>query len=235
MPQQQTATFYTYDIHGNVDILLQDYKGITEMSGTENRFKRITYHYDLISGKVNAVIYQPPFYNSSNNSWTINKDAFYHRYHYDAENRLTEVETSRDKIVWEPDAAYQYYKHGPLARTEYGQQRVQGIDYAYTLQGWLKGVNSTALSAASAGICPEGTVLAASLDVFSREQYSQPLIYKASQEINFEPGFEIQSNLGHEDTLARGQDTLSHERGDARVCVATTCMPPRVERAESEQ
>ncbi len=26
-----------------------------------------------------------------------------------------------------------------------GQERVQGLDYAYTLQGWLKGVNSTSL------------------------------------------------------------------------------------------
>jgi len=188
-PQQHTATFYTYDIHGNVDILLQDYKGITEMNGTENRFKRITYDYDLISGKVNAVNYQPPFYNSATNSWTNNKDAFYHQYHYDAENRLTKVETSRDKIVWETDATYQYYKHGPLARTEYGQQRVQGIDYAYTLQGWLKGVNSTALSAASAGSCPEGTVLGSELIVTGREQLGKPSIYTASQAIIFDPNF----------------------------------------------
>src|SRR5690606_36559623 len=37
------------------------------------------------------------------------------------------------------------YRHGPLARTAIGQQQVQGIDYAYTLQGWLKGINSTAV------------------------------------------------------------------------------------------
>lgn len=40
--------------------------------------------------------------------------------------------------------------HGPLARTElddvYG--KVQGVDYAYTLQGWLKGVNGTTASVA---------------------------------------------------------------------------------------
>lgn len=33
----------------------------------------------------------------------------------------------------------------PLGRTIIGQQQVQGIDYAYTLQGWLKGINSTAV------------------------------------------------------------------------------------------
>ncbi|HMJ48141.1 MAG TPA: RHS repeat-associated core domain-containing protein, partial [Ferruginibacter sp.] len=131
----KNATYYTYDIHGNVDNLLQDFKAISaDISDESNRFKRIAYGYDLISGKVNNVSYQP-------NQW----DAFYHKYEYDAENRITIVNTSRDKIVWERDAAYNYYKHGPLARTELGQLRVQGLDYAYTLQGWLKGLNNTGL------------------------------------------------------------------------------------------
>lgn len=127
------GTFYSYDIHGNVDTLVQHYKGVAE-AGVADKFKRITYDYDLISGKVNEVSYQPG-----------KDDAFYHRYSYDAENRLTGVETSRDKILWEEDARYSYYKHGPLARTVLGKLQVQGIDYAYTLQGWLKGVNSTNL------------------------------------------------------------------------------------------
>jgi hypothetical protein len=38
-----------------------------------------------------------------------------------------------------------YYKHGPLARVELGNDKVQGIDYAYTIQGWFKGVNSETL------------------------------------------------------------------------------------------
>ncbi|MCW3463666.1 RHS repeat domain-containing protein [Chitinophaga nivalis] len=126
-----SGTFYSYDIHGNVDTLLQDFK-VGAMDKWVNRFKRITYDYDLISGKVNQVNYQPG-----------NKDAVYHRYSYDAENRITNVETSYDSIYWEKDAFYQYYKHGPLARAVIGQQQVQGIDYAYTLQGWLKGVNSS--------------------------------------------------------------------------------------------
>lgn len=35
--------------------------------------------------------------------------------------------------------------HGPLARVELGENKVQGIDYAYTLQGWMKGINSSQL------------------------------------------------------------------------------------------
>jgi len=103
-------------------------------SGTNsNRFKKVVYQYDLISGKVNWVGYQPG-----------QVDAFYHRYIYDAENRLTDVETTKDSIYWNRDASYDYYKHGPLSRMVLGDQRVQGVDYAYTIQGWLKGVNSTA-------------------------------------------------------------------------------------------
>jgi len=140
------ASFYTYDIHGNVDTLVQDYgngsitasqniMNISRSGDVGNRFKKIVYRYDLISGKVNNVAYQPSML-----------DQFYHRYTYDAENRLTLVETSYDSATWEKDARYDYYKHGPLARTVIGEQMVQGMDYAYTIQGWLKGANSTSLN-----------------------------------------------------------------------------------------
>jgi YD repeat-containing protein len=127
------GTFYSYDIHGNVDTLLQDFnEGV--MKATGNRFKKIAYDYDLISGKVNKVSYQA--------DW---EDEFYHKYFYDAENRLTDVYSSTNGLLWQKDARYSYYRHGPLAKTILGQNQVQGIDYAYTLQGWLKGVNSTAV------------------------------------------------------------------------------------------
>ncbi|MCP9751013.1 DUF6443 domain-containing protein [Ferruginibacter sp. HRS2-29] len=141
------ATFYSYDIHGNVDTLLQDFRtgmgAITCLDNDTlkaNRFKKIVYNYDLISGKVNTVAYQPG-----------SADQFYHRYEYDAENKLTLVQTSKDKIYWEREATYDYYRHGPLARTVLGQNQVQGQDYAYTIEGWLKGVNSSAILAAATG------------------------------------------------------------------------------------
>jgi RHS repeat-associated protein len=124
------ASFYTYDIHGNVDTLLHDFR--TGSLSTNNEFKKIVYKYDLISGKVNNVAYQPG-----------KADAYYHSYYYDAENKLQYVKTSRDSIVWDYDARYSYYKHGPLSRTVLGENQVQGIDYAYTTHGWLKGVNAT--------------------------------------------------------------------------------------------
>lgn len=48
---------------------------------------------ELISGKVNMVMYQY--------GWG---DGFFHRYSYDAENRLTLEETSKESLVWEKEA-----------------------------------------------------------------------------------------------------------------------------------
>src|SRR5205085_6540051 len=115
------------------------------MNDNSARWKRITYQYDLISGKVNMVMYNTSYYDITTGSTTNPADPFYHRYSYDAENRLTLVETSPDSVIWEKDARYEYYLHGPLARVVLGDQQVQGLDYAYTIQGWLKGVNSSTL------------------------------------------------------------------------------------------
>jgi hypothetical protein len=125
------ATHYSYDIHGNVDSLVQDF---TELEDLGQRYKYITYTYDLVSGNVNTVHYQAG-----------KVDQLHHRYYYDADNRITNVYTSRDSIVWDQDAKYFYYLHGPMARTEIGNEKVQGMDYAYTINGWIKGVNSNTL------------------------------------------------------------------------------------------
>jgi RHS repeat-associated protein len=43
------------------------------------------------------------------------------------------------------------FSHGPLARTVLGQEQVQGLDYAYSINGWLAGTNSYALNYADMG------------------------------------------------------------------------------------
>ncbi len=121
------ATYYSYDVHGNVNSLYQYNNSM--IAG--NKFKRVDYEYDLISGKVNAVYYQKGA-----------KDQYSHKYDYDDDNRITNANTSKDGVIWDQDAKYFYYRHGPLARTELGDNKVQGEDFAYTLQGWIKGVNS---------------------------------------------------------------------------------------------
>ncbi len=116
------ATYYSYDIHGNVKSILQQVPGIKR--------KRTDYVYDLVSGKLNFVMYQ---YGK--------KDEFMHRYTYDSEGRLRQAYTSNDGFIWDKDADYIYYQHGLLARAELGEYRVQGLDNVYTLQGWTKGLN----------------------------------------------------------------------------------------------
>lgn len=123
----ENSTYYLYDIHGNVKEVVQN---VFELGA-----KKIQYDYDLISGNVKKVYYQRG-----------EVDQFLHWYEYDVDNRITDVRTSFDGFVWDHDAEYFYCKHGPLARTELGEHKVQGVDFAYTIQGWIKGVNSGILN-----------------------------------------------------------------------------------------
>jgi RHS repeat-associated protein len=118
----RTYTIYNYDPHGNVDWLVQTIPGIPAVA--------MKYDYDLISGKVTQVSYNPG-----------KRDEFYHRYGYDANNRLSTVKTSKEGHLWETEARYTYYLHGPVKRAVIGEDLVQGIDYTYTIHGWLKGLN----------------------------------------------------------------------------------------------
>ena len=155
------ATYYSYDPLGNVKSLWQQLDGLHEM-------KRLEYKYDLVSGKVNEVRYQ-----------FGKPDQFFYNYSYDADNRLIAATSgiADNGNGWKistpsNDAQYSYYLHGPLARTLIGSKFVQGIDYAYTLQGWLKYINGVQLDPqkdlgkdGTNGYAPD--VMAYSLDYFT--------------------------------------------------------------------
>ncbi len=125
------TTHYSYDEHGNLVWLSQDIPGLPVVN-----YQR--YEYELVSGNLLKTIYNEG-----------RSDALYHRYAYDADNRLVEVATSRDGYLWDRDARYHYYTGGALARREIGEDHLQGLDYTYTLQGWLKAVNHPSLDAAN--------------------------------------------------------------------------------------
>ncbi|MCR5886648.1 peptidoglycan DD-metalloendopeptidase family protein [Hymenobacter sp. J193] len=118
-----STTWYSYDELGRLIWMVQD----APTMGT----KTVDYTYDLL-GNVLEVAYQKG-----------QPDAFYHHYEYDADKRLRSVYTSPDGLAQNRtlQARYFYYLHGPLKRVEVAD-RLQGIDYTYTVQGWLKAINN---------------------------------------------------------------------------------------------
>lgn len=117
------TTYYSYDPHGNVEWMIQESPGLGR--------NYMAYEYDLISGKMLKVRYNE-----------FRDDRFFHKYEYDAVNRLVAVYTSEDNALWDKDASYEFYKHGALKRTVLGEDHVQGVDNLYTVNGWLKAVNT---------------------------------------------------------------------------------------------
>ncbi len=132
---QSQAVYYTYDVVGNVKQLVRQINALST-GYFDEEFKTVDYEYDIASGKVNRVVYQAG-----------EPDQYIHVYKYDKLNRLKDVASGYRMETLDKDATYRYYQHGPLARVTLGSQGVQGIDYTYTLQGWLKGVNSGSLQA----------------------------------------------------------------------------------------
>ena len=76
----QSATHYSYDIHGNVKRLVQD---IPALEPYGRQFTVLDYEYGLISGNVNRVWCQRG-----------KLEQFSHRYRYDADNWVSHVYTS---------------------------------------------------------------------------------------------------------------------------------------------
>ncbi|MCG8327777.1 MAG: carboxypeptidase-like regulatory domain-containing protein [Chitinophagales bacterium] len=116
------TSFYSYDAHGNLEWLSHELPDFGR--------NYIGYDYDLISGNVLQVKYNEGYI-----------DRFFHRYHYDEDNRMTQVETSRDSVIWETDIRYSYYDHGPMRHSIIGHDSLQKVDYTYTIHGWLKAIN----------------------------------------------------------------------------------------------
>jgi len=127
---KSVTTVYSYDPHGNVEWLVQDIMPDFEITNLTARQFVTEYNYDLISNKIIELKYQPG-----------KVDQFRTLYGYDEENRIKSVHTTRNDWVWDRDAYYEYYLHGPLKRILLGEDKVQGTDYVYTIHGWLKSIN----------------------------------------------------------------------------------------------
>jgi len=74
-------------------------------------------------------------------------DRFEHMYTYDKIGRVKSVLTREATGAVKLQEKHYYYLHGPLKRKELAGN-LQGIDYVYTIQGWLKGINHHELNTA---------------------------------------------------------------------------------------
>ena len=121
----QSATWYSYDELGRV---------VTTVQQTDYSATRIDYAYDFL-GNVQSVV--------TTNLRSPRKDKLTHLYSYDANKRLIKVEgyVSSDVADKKVLAQYEYFQHGPLKRVALGDE-LQGVDYFYTINGWLKGINN---------------------------------------------------------------------------------------------
>ncbi|MFM7023518.1 MAG: hypothetical protein ACKOXB_11140, partial [Flavobacteriales bacterium] len=126
------AYYYGYNEHGLAETFIQDHK---DLASSAQRFKTLNYDYDLFTGFVNIVSYQPN-----------KQDQFYSKYEYDELNRLKRTYTSQDNVIWNQESKNIFYMHGAKARIEIGKHQIQGIDLAFTIRGELKGMNSATLS-----------------------------------------------------------------------------------------
>ncbi|WP_252794244.1 hypothetical protein, partial [Mucilaginibacter flavidus] len=117
-----STTWYNYDDHGRVSWMVKQIAGLGA--------KTVNYTYND-QGNVASVDFQRE----------TPGERFIHYYTYDADSRLINAQTSTDGVTMVQQAHYYYYLHGPLKRVELGDQ-LQGIDYVYTPQGWLKSINS---------------------------------------------------------------------------------------------
>lgn len=55
---------------------------------------------------------------------------------------MSSASSSFDGEYWDSDARYHYGSTGELARRELGEDKLAGLDYTYTAQGGLKGINA---------------------------------------------------------------------------------------------
>ncbi|MCD0487346.1 putative Ig domain-containing protein [Pedobacter sp. MC2016-14] len=119
---ENSKTWYNYDGQGRIVWLLKSIVGLG--------VKTINYSYDA-RGNTIKVDYQ------KNDA----SERFIYEYEYDADGRLHVAYTSTNPALTRTEQAkYFYYLHGPLKRIELAGN-LQGIDYTYTPQGWLKAIN----------------------------------------------------------------------------------------------
>jgi hypothetical protein len=126
-------TWYSYDEFGRIEWVIQKYFDVNPGPNT-SIVKTYNYKYDLM-GNITEVAY-----NKENSV-----DRFFHWYEFDSDKRLKRVYTGRNSSEKILQAKYDYYLHGPLKRVELAN-KMQALDFVYTINGWLKTINAPEMS-----------------------------------------------------------------------------------------
>jgi len=120
-----SAAWFNYDEEGKLLWQVKYIKGLG--------YKTTDYSYDQ-NNLLTERIYQKD--NST--------EYFAHKYEYDPANlNLWKTYTRTGSAdTWKLQAKYSYYLHGPLKRVELAED-LQGVDYVYTVEGFLKAINNS--------------------------------------------------------------------------------------------
>jgi RHS repeat-associated protein len=130
---EHSSTWYSYDAEGK---LIEVVKGINAISG----YKTFHYVYDYWGNVINSE------YQKGNVAERLD-----HIFTYNNKNDLDSVSTSKYGNTL-THAKYSYYKHGALKRLQLGgTEKTQGLDYVYTINGWLKSINDPTLGSRDPG------------------------------------------------------------------------------------
>lgn len=139
MENDHAISWFNYNNYGMVT------QAVTQFTTLTAQFKTLDYEYDITKGQLTKTKMQNG----------ISGEEFYHQYSYDADGRLAEVRANTTNVFSNTSTiieTYKYYDHGALKRVEKGgNSMLQGIDYVYTVQGWLKSINDPTLTARDPG------------------------------------------------------------------------------------
>ena len=127
---EHAFSWFSYTDEGKVSWELQKPKQL-------NKAFLVSYTHDY-NGKLLTRTFQE--YEVNGGTATL-LNTFAHQYEYDLDLRLIAVRTKlNNEPDWRTQAQYEYFLHGPLKRMVLAED-LQGIDYRYTVQGWLKSIN----------------------------------------------------------------------------------------------
>ena len=162
-----SATWYNYDEEKKITWRIRYISGLGTSTTDPNSYKTVDYVYDIM-GNLTRYTFQ-----------SGKPDAFAHVYDYDPVNKqLWHVSTIAGNGNPVLQATYYYNLNSSIRRIELAGN-LQGVDYAYTLQGTIKAINNS-----NKGLDPGGD---GGSSGFSADAFGEVLDYYTGDYVNTKP------------------------------------------------